>query len=132
MRDAELLGDIARILDVAPRAAGAGAMRRGAMIIELKGDADHLVAGARQQSRNDRRINAAGHRDNHACLLCRLGNVQSVQSHSHLAGIQGSGNDPLHKPFGTNVPVLRARTGRICPVAVMQEAASPLRAKKIQ
>ena len=45
MRDAELRGDLARVVDVLPGAAGAGAMRGRAVVVELQGDADHIVAG---------------------------------------------------------------------------------------
>src|ERR1700733_1685243 len=43
MRDADPLGDIARIMDVLPGAAGALAMGGGPMIVKLQRDADDVV-----------------------------------------------------------------------------------------
>ena len=66
MRNAEPRGDRAGIMDVAAGAAGALAVGRGAMIVELERDADHVVAGFRQQRRRDRGIDAARHGDDNA------------------------------------------------------------------
>ena len=48
VRDVEVPGHLAGILDVLPGAAGALAPERLAMVVELEGDADHLVAGLDQ------------------------------------------------------------------------------------
>ena len=45
------------------RAAGALAVGRGAMIVKLQGDADHVVAFGLQQRSGRRRIDTAGHGD---------------------------------------------------------------------
>ena len=66
MRNAEPRGDGAGIMDVAAGAAGALAVGRGAMIVELKRDADHVIAGFRQQRRRNRGIDAARHGDDNA------------------------------------------------------------------
>ena len=66
MRNAEPRGDRAGIVDVAAGAAGALAVGRGAMIVELQRDADHVIAGFRQQRRRDRGIDAARHGDDNA------------------------------------------------------------------
>ena len=49
MRNADALGDAARIIDVLPGAAGALAVGGGAVIVELQRDADHVVAFGLQQ-----------------------------------------------------------------------------------
>ena len=63
MRDADPLGDVARIVDVLPGATGALAVGRGAMVVELERDADHVVALGLQQRGRHRGIDAAGHGD---------------------------------------------------------------------
>ena len=55
VRDAERLGDAPRILDIAPGAAGAGAVRGGAVIVELQRDADHVIAFTLEDARPRRR-----------------------------------------------------------------------------
>ena len=53
MRDADPLGDVARIMNVLPGAAGALAVSGRAMIVELQGDADDVVAlGLQQRGRH--------------------------------------------------------------------------------
>src|SRR5580700_9500535 len=53
-------------MDVAAGTAGALAMGRGAVIVELERDPDHVIAGFRQQRRGDRGIHAARHGDDNA------------------------------------------------------------------
>ena len=50
MGDAERVGDAARVVDVLAGAAGALAARRGAMVVELQRDADHVVALGRSSA----------------------------------------------------------------------------------
>ena len=50
MRDADALGDRARIMDVAAGAAGALAMGRLAVVVELQRDADDVIALGREQA----------------------------------------------------------------------------------
>ena len=69
MRDAERLGHAARVVDVLPGAARALAVRRVAVIVELQGDADDVVAFPRQQRGHDGGIDAARHGDDDARLL---------------------------------------------------------------
>jgi hypothetical protein len=66
MGNAKLRRHLARIMDVLPGAAGAGAMRRCPMIVELQGHADDVVAGAAYQPGDYRGIDAARHGDHHA------------------------------------------------------------------
>ncbi len=61
MIDAELLGDAARVVDVAHRAATAIAVAAP----QLHRDADDLVPGFEEQRGRDRRVDAARHGDHH-------------------------------------------------------------------
>ena len=69
MRDADALGDRARIVDVLAGAAGALAVGRLAMVVELQRDADDVIALGLEQRRRDRGIDAARHRDDDAGVL---------------------------------------------------------------
>ena len=69
MRDADPLGDIAGVVDVVAGAAGALAVGRGAMIVELQRDADHVVALGLQQRSRHRGVDAAGHGDHDPGVL---------------------------------------------------------------
>ena len=84
VRDAEAFGDTPGVVDVLAGAAGALAVRRRAVIVKLQGDADDVVALALQQPGHDRGIDAAGHGDDDASLVRRLGKVE---------GIHGAGSD---------------------------------------
>ena len=66
MGDSEPRRDVARIVDILPRAAGALAVRRFAVVIELHREADHVVAFGGEQRRRDGRIDPARHRDDDA------------------------------------------------------------------
>ena len=66
MGDAEPRRDIARIVNILPRAAGALAVGRLAVIIELHGEADHVVAFGGEQRRRYGRVDPARHRDDDA------------------------------------------------------------------
>ena len=59
MRNAEPLGDIAGVVNVLASAAGTFAMGRRAMIVELQGDPDDVIALGLQQRGRHRRIDAA-------------------------------------------------------------------------
>jgi len=63
VRDAELLGDAARVVDVGHRTAPR--VRRATP--ELQRGADHVVAGADHQGSGDRRVDTSrhGHEDSH-------------------------------------------------------------------
>ena len=79
MGNAEPRGDVARVVDVLAGAAGALAVGRRAVIVELHGDADDVVAVARQQRRDDARIDAAGHRDDDARVPRGLGQAEAIE-----------------------------------------------------
>jgi hypothetical protein len=69
VRNADLFGDAARIVNVVTGAAGALAVNGGTMIVELQGHADDIVAFGFQHGRSDRRIDTAGHGNDHARVL---------------------------------------------------------------
>lgn len=117
MRNAKRGCDIAGILNVAPRAAGTGAMRARAMIVKLKRDANRLVAARLHHGGDDRGINPARHRDDNARFADRLGNVEIVEKHGTFppAFDRALG---LHKRFRPRIPALCvfwcAKAGKIC------------------
>ncbi len=86
MRNADALGNGARVMDVAAGAAGALAMRCRAVIVKLQRDADDVVAGVRQDRGGDRGIDATGHGDNHARRRRRSLDVEQVRSHAAVPG----------------------------------------------
>ncbi len=61
MRDAEFVGDGARIANVLSRAAAAGAADGGAMIVELERHADRFGTAGRGERGDDRTVDAARH-----------------------------------------------------------------------
>ena len=79
MRNADALGDRARVVDIAAGATGALAVGRRAMIVELERDADDVVAGIGQQRRGDRGIDAARHGDDDARVGRPSLDIETVQ-----------------------------------------------------
>ena len=65
MGNAEALGDAGGVVDVAPGTAGAVAPCGGAMVVELQRNADDFKPALDQQGRGHRRVDPAGHRDDH-------------------------------------------------------------------
>ena len=63
MRDADAFGDGARVVDVAAGAAGALAVGRRAVIVELQRDADDVIAGSASSAAVTDEIDAARHGD---------------------------------------------------------------------
>ncbi len=61
MRDAQALGYAACVFDILTGTAGTGTMGGCAMIIELQGDADDIIALAFEDAGHNRRIHAARH-----------------------------------------------------------------------
>ena len=59
MREAHLFGNAARVVDIDPRTASARLGQSCAVIIELKRDADYVIAFFGQHSCDNRAINAA-------------------------------------------------------------------------
>jgi hypothetical protein len=79
MRNADTRSDRAGVVNIATGAAGALAMGRGAMIVKLQRNADHVIAGVGQERRRDRGIDAAGHRDHDARIRRTALDVETVQ-----------------------------------------------------
>ena len=82
MRDADALGDRARVVDVLAGAAGALAVRRRAMVVKLQRDADDVVALGLEQRRRDRGIDAARHGDDDARVVRPALDIEPVE-HGH-------------------------------------------------
>src|SRR5664279_1827090 len=78
MRNADALGNAARIIDVLPRAAGALAVGGGAVIVELQRDADHVIAFGLEQRGSHRGIDAAGHGDDDTGVLRAAIEIEAV------------------------------------------------------
>ena len=87
MGDADFGGDVAGIVDIAPGAACILAANRGAVIVKLEGEPDHLIALVRQQRRRDRGIHPARHRHHHLGLSGGLARDQRL---GRLPGRAGS------------------------------------------
>ena len=87
--DAEPVGDPAGVVDVLAGATGAGPSPLGARRIELQRDADDLVAGLRQQGGGDRRIDAAGHGDDHARAAAKAEIDGGYRHGAHYRDAQG-------------------------------------------
>ena len=79
MRNADALGDRARVVDVLAGAAGALAVGRGAMVVELQRHADDVVALGLEQRRGDRGIDAARHGDDDAGVLRPAFEIEAVE-----------------------------------------------------
>ncbi len=79
MRNADALGDHARVVDVAAGAAGALAMGGGAMIVKLQRHADDVIAFGLEQGGRDRGIDAAGHGDDDAGVFRAAFKIETVK-----------------------------------------------------
>src|SRR5262249_50880298 len=79
MRNADIGGDPAGIVDVAAGAAGALAMGRLAVVVELQRDADDVVAFGLEQRGGHRRVDAARHGDDDARVLRRARKIETVE-----------------------------------------------------
>ena len=79
MRNADALGDIARVVDVLAGAAGALAMGRRAMVVKLQRDADDVVALRLQQRSRGRGVDAAGHGDDDPGILRTAFEIETVE-----------------------------------------------------
>jgi hypothetical protein len=98
MRDADALGDAARVVDILASAAGALAVGRRAMIVELQGDADHVIALGLEQRGGDRGVDAARHGNDDAGILRAPPEIETVghccRGGAALLGRTGSGKAP--------------------------------------
>ena len=78
MRNADALGDAARVVDVLAGAAGALAMGRRAVVVELQRDADDVIALGLEQRGGHRGIDAAGHGDDDAGVLRAAFEIEGI------------------------------------------------------
>ena len=83
MRDADPLGDVAGIVDVAAGAARALAVGGRAMVVKLQRDPDHVIAFGLQQGSRHRGVDATGHGDHDPRVLRTAFEIQTV---SHARG----------------------------------------------
>src|SRR5260370_42129728 len=73
------LRDRARVIDVLPGAAGALAVSRGTVVVELQRHADDIVALGLEQGRRDRGIDAARHGDDDADVPRGAFEIEAVE-----------------------------------------------------
>src|SRR3546814_20610523 len=73
VREAQPVGDRARVANILPGAAGADALSLRAMIIELQRHADDLGARARGERGADARVYSTRHGDDHSPVFHRTG-----------------------------------------------------------
>src|SRR5262245_44822483 len=78
MRNADAFRNAARVIDVLTGAAGPLAVGRGAMIVELQGDPDDVIALRLEQGGRDRGIDATGHGDDDASVCGPAVEVETV------------------------------------------------------
>ena len=79
VRNADPVGDRAGVVDVLAGAAGALAVGRRAMVVELQRHADDVIALGLEQRRRHRGIDAAGHGDDDAGVLRAAFEVEAVE-----------------------------------------------------
>ncbi|OIQ64889.1 hypothetical protein GALL_535590 [mine drainage metagenome] len=103
---AHFLGHAACVVDIAARTAGPLFRQRGAVVVKLQRDADHIIAGAGQQGGGDGGVHAPGHGRDHA----RAGR----QPHGGASGLDGGvGEERVHgRLCSGSGPVLRVRARR--------------------
>ena len=88
----------ARVVDVLARAAGALAVGRGAVVVELQRHADDVVALGLEQRGRHRGVDAAGHGDDDAGVLRPAVEIEGVAHGFFLLqmAIQGVQREPVH------------------------------------
>jgi len=108
VRDADGVGGRARIVDVLAGAAGALLLNRRTVVVELQGDAHHVVAGAGQQGGGHGGVYAARHGGDHARAL-----GQADRGAGGLDCGVGEGGRGVHRPHvAVQVPVCEGRPPR--------------------
>ena len=111
--DADAVGDPAGIVDVLAGAAASRPARGLAMVIELQGNADDVVALLFQQRRGDRAVDAARHGDDDAGLARRLEVAERGHGRGYGTGTPGrASGSPRRQPSGSE-----AAPGGIDPAA---------------
>ena len=93
VREPGLFGDPAGVADVLPGAAGARPADGGAVVVELQGDADDLIAPGVQHRGGDGTVDTAGHRHHDPRPRGRPGKAETVDLRSHEAGYKRSAGE---------------------------------------
>ena len=78
VRDADALGNAARVVDVLPCATCALAMDRGAMVVKLQRHPNHVIALRLEQGGRHRRVDAAGHGNDDAGIFRPAVEIEAV------------------------------------------------------
>ena len=101
--------DHAGVVDVLAGAAGALAVGRRAMIVELEGDPDDVVALRLEQRRGHRGIDAARHGDDDPDVLRTALDFETVE---HRLSVTGRTAAPSERPCPSALSICSARPGR--------------------
>ena len=80
MRNTEPFGHHLRVVNILTGAAGPFAVNGGAMIIELQGNAEHIITLCVQQGGNHAGVDAAGHSHHHARVFRGFGQTETVEA----------------------------------------------------
>src|SRR5262249_45190104 len=89
----------ARVVDVLSRAAGALTVGRGALVVELQGHADDVVALGHEQRGRHRGIDAARHGHHHAGVLRPPFDIETVEHGGCFRPLRPTRPDPA-RPDG--------------------------------
>ena len=117
------LGDRAGVVDVLAGAAGALAMGRRAMVVELQRDADHVVALRLEQRRGHRGIDAAGHGDDDTGVLRTAFEIETVGHGASVITSRGLGLRQPSRPAITTITICPAHPGAMsAPIDLAGEA----------
>ena len=115
VRNADLLGDIARVMDILPGAARALPLHRLAMVVELQRDPDDVVSRLLKQGRGDGGIHAARHGDDDARIAGRRAKskIDHAAQYRRGAGERNAGlaTDPHRSGHAAQVFQHRAVVG---------------------
>ena len=106
MWESHLLRHTPCVVNVAPGAAGALFRQRGAMVVELKRDADDVVAFFRQHRGDNGAVDAAGHGDDDPRIGGGFGQAKTVSCGVEHGGLIQRGAPEMKRPAslrGSNV-----------------------------
>ena len=113
MRNADALGHAAGVVDVLAGAAGALAVGRGAVVVELQRHADDVIALGLEQRGRHRGIDAAGHGDDDTGVLRAAFEVEAVWHGFFLlqVAIKGAQCEAARTKIGSGPAAESLRTG---------------------
>ena len=115
MRNTNALGHAARVIDVLAGAAGALAVRGGAMVVKLQGDADDVIALGLEQRRGHRRIHAARHGDDDAGVLRTAVEIEGIHHDASYYMARTPARNESQPNERVSEAILRAGTRQILP-----------------